>query len=60
MIKNFNEFNNTVDEGLGTWLSNAWDWLTGKSEDDNYSENTVAYYKKLLITELLPKEFFVD
>ena len=47
MIKNFNEFNNTVDEGLGTWLSNAWDWLTGKLHDDNYSENTEAYYKKL-------------
>jgi len=46
MIKNFNEFNK-VDEGLGTFLSNAWDWLTGKSHDDNYSENTVAYYKKL-------------
>ena len=29
MIKNFNEFNNTVDEGLGTFLSNTWDWLTG-------------------------------
>ena len=47
MIKNFNEFNNTVDEGLVTWLSNAWDWLTGKLHDDNYSENTEAYYKKL-------------
>ena len=47
MIKNFNEFNNKVDEGLETWLANAWDWLTGKSEDNNYSENTAAYYKKL-------------
>ena len=48
MIKNFNEFNNTVDEGLGTFLSNTWDWLTGKSHDDeNYSEDTKAYYKKL-------------
>ena len=47
MIKNFNEFNNKVDEGLETWLANAWDWLTGKLHDDNYSENTEAYYKKL-------------
>jgi peptidoglycan hydrolase-like protein with peptidoglycan-binding domain len=48
MIKNFNEFNNKVDEGLGTFLSNTWDWLTGKSHnDENYSENTKAYYKKL-------------
>ena len=47
MIKNFNEFNNKVDEGLETWLANAFDWLTGKSEDENYSEDTKAYYKKL-------------
>jgi peptidoglycan hydrolase-like protein with peptidoglycan-binding domain len=47
MIKNFNEFNNKVDEGIETWLANAWDWLTGKAEDENYSENTIAYYKKL-------------
>ena len=47
MIKNFNEFNSSIDEGLGSWLSTAWDWLTGKSEDENYSENTIAYYKKL-------------
>jgi len=48
MIKNFNEFNNKVDEGLETWLANAWDWLTGKSHDNkHYSENTEAYYKKL-------------
>ena len=47
MIKNFDEFNSSIDEGLGTWLSSAWDWLTGKSQDEDYGKNTETYYKKL-------------